>query len=86
MKIINLNYFPYCMDLYDNGKFIAIGTKEGMIAFIDIEEKNYLNNEEYKPILYLTHYNKVNYVKFSHDSRKLFSSSRSEIIISNINI
>ena len=81
MKIINLNYFPYCMDLYDNGKFIAIGTKEGMIAFIDIEEKNYLNNEEYKPILYLTHYNKVNCVKFSHDSRKLFSSSRSEIII-----
>ena len=86
MKIINLNYFPYCMDLYDNGKFIAIGTKEGMIAFIDNEEKNYLNNEEYKPIFYLTHYNKVNCVKFSHDSRKLFSSSRSEIIISNINI
>ena len=86
MKIINLNYFPFCMDISDNGKCMAIGTKEGIIMFIDIEEKNYYNNENYKPNFYSAHYDKVNYVKFSHDSKKLFSSSRSEIIISNIYI
>ena len=86
MKIINLNYFPFFMDASDNGKYMAIGTKEGIIMFIDIEEKNYYNNENYIPNFYSVHYNKVNYVKFSHDSKKLFSSSRSEIIVSNINI
>ena len=86
IKIINLNYFPYCMSINDNGTFIAIGTKEGYIAFIDIEEKQYFNKDNYKPILFSLHYDKVLCLRFSHDSTKLISSSKNEIIISNINI
>ena len=86
IKIINLNYFPYCMSINDNGTFIAIGTKEGYIAFIDIEEKQYFNKDNYKPILFCPHYDKVLCLRFSHDSTKLISSSKNEIIISNINI
>ena len=74
------------MDISDNGKCMAIGTKEGIIMFIDIEENNYYNNENYIPNFYAAHYDKVNYVQFSHDSKKLFSSSKGEIIVSNINI
>ena len=85
IKIINLKYFPYCMSINDNGKFIAIGTKEGIIAFIDIGEHNYYNNENYEPSLSLIHYDKVLCLRFTHDSKKLISSSQNEIIISNIN-
>ena len=85
IKIINLKYFPYCMSINDNGKFIAIGTKEGIIAFIDIGEKNYYNNEKYEPSLSLIHYDKVLCLRFTHDSKKLISSGQNEIIISNIN-
>ena len=74
------------MSINDNGTFIAIGTKEGYIAFIDIEEKQYFNKDNYKPILFCPHYDKVPCLRFSHDSTKLISSSKNEIIISNINI
>ena len=86
IKIINFNYFPYCVSINDDGKFMAIGTKEGIIIFIDTEEKNYYNNDKYEPILYSIHYDKVQCLKFSHDSKKLISSSKNEIIITNIDL
>ena len=84
IKIINLKYYPYCMSINDNGKFMAIGTKAGFISFIDIEEKDFYNNDNYEPISYFTHYDKVQYLSFSNDSKKLISSSKNEILVSNI--
>ena len=72
------------MSINDNGKFMAIGTKAGFISFIDIEEKDFYNNDNYEPISYFTHYDKVQYLSFSNDSKKLISSSKNEILVSNI--
>ena len=84
INIINLNCFPYCMSINDNGHFMAIGTKEGIILFTEIEEKDYFTNEQYEFVKYYVHYDKVQCLRFSHDSKELISSSKNEIIISNI--
>ena len=85
INIINLNYFPYSMSINDNGQFMAIGTKEGKILFIEFE-KNELFNDNYELVTYNAHYDKVQCLKFSHDSKELISSSKNEILISNIKI
>ena len=85
MKIIGTNYFPYCMNINSNGKLIAIGTKEGVIIFIsDGEEKYY--NDFCSPTLYKGHYDSIHYIQFSNDSKKLFTSSKNELIVWNISI
>ena len=69
----------------DNGQFMAIGTKEGKILFIEFE-KNELFNDNYELVTYNSHYDKVQCLIFSHDSKELISSSKNEILISNIKI
>ena len=81
LKIINLSYFPYCINISNNGKYMAIGTKDGYIAIID-ENKFY--KSDYCPIFNNLHFDKVLCIRFSHDSKRIFSSSKNEIIISNI--
>ena len=41
IKMIPLNYFPYALALSDQEKYIAVGTKEGLILFITRGEENY---------------------------------------------
>ena len=85
MKIIGINYLPYCININDNGKFIAIGTKEGIIIFFpEGEEKIYNNYCE--PILYKGHYDIIQFVKFSNDSTKLYTTCKNEIIVWDINL
>ena len=73
-KIIDLNYCPYCIDINDSGRFIAIGTKEGVIIFISVGEEKYYNSMFYcEPVLYGGHYDIIHSLKFTHDSSKLFS-------------
>ena len=86
INIINLNYFPYCMSINDNGQFMAVGTKEGIVLLLDMEEKQYFNNDKYKFEEYYMHYDKVLCLRFSRDSKKLISSSKNEILILNIEI
>ena len=85
INIIELGYFPYSINLNDNGRLIAIGTKEGIIIFFYEDEETYFSNNN-KPLLYRGHYDLVSSVKFSHDSTKLFTSSKNEILIWNIKI
>ena len=85
INIIGINYFPYCMDINSNGKFISIGTKEGIIIFIYEGEEKYYNNN-CKPVLYKGHYDTIHSVKFSHDTSKLFTSGKNEMLIWNITI
>ena len=86
INIINLNYFPYCMSINDNGQFMAVGTKEGIVLLLEMEEKQYFNNDKYKFEEYYMHYDKVLCLRFSRDSKKLISSSKNEILILNIEI
>ena len=85
INILGINYFPFCMNINSNGKFISIGTKEGIIIFISEGEENYYNNN-CKPVLYKGHYDTIHSVKFSHDSTKLFTSGRNEMLVWDINI
>ena len=84
-KIIAINYFPYCIDINDNGNFIALGTKEGIIIFISDGELKYYNNY-CEPVLYRGHYDSIYSIKFSQDSSILFTSSKNEILSWSINL
>ena len=85
LQIIGLNYSPYCMSINDNGQYIAIGTKEGVIIFISEGEEKYYNNN-CEQVYYRGHYDIIYSLKFSHDSSKLFSTSKNEILLWDINL
>ena len=85
MKIIGLNYFPYCMDINDSATLITIGTKEGIIIFIPVGEEKYYK-DYYEPVLYRGHYDIINSIKFTHNSTKLFTCSKNEMLVWNIEI
>ena len=65
---------------------MAIGTKEGTILFVKLDEKDNFNNGNNELVTYYAHYDKVQCLRFSHDSKELISSSKNEILISNIYI
>ena len=85
LQIIGLNYSPYCMSINDNGQYIAIGTKESVIIFISEGEEKYYNNN-CEQVYYRGHYDIIYSLKFSHDSSKLFSTSKNEILLWDINL
>ena len=85
MKIIGINYLPYCININENGKFIAIGTKEGIIIFLSGGEEQ-MYNIYCEPILYKGHYDLIHSVKFSNDSTKLYTSCKNEIIVWDISL
>ena len=84
INIIGLNFFPYSLDINDNGSYIAIGTKEGIIIFVSEGEEKYFNNS-CDQVFYRGHYDIVYSLKFSHDSNKLFTSTKNEIFVWDIN-
>ena len=83
IKLIPLNYFPCSLALSDQEKYIAVGTKEGLLLFITRGEENY--NSCFNLDIFKGHYDTVDSIKFSHDSKKLFSTSQNEIFIWDIN-
>jgi WD40 repeat protein len=83
IKLIPLNYFPYTLALSDTEKYIAVGTKEGLILFITRGEETY--NSCFNLDIFKGHYNFVECIKFSHNTKKLFSTSKNEIFIWDIN-
>ena len=83
IKMIPLNYFPYTLALSDQEKYIAVGTKEGLILFITRGEENY--NSCFNLDIFKGHFDGVDAIKFSHDTKKLFSTSQNEIFVWEIN-
>ena len=79
IKLIPLNYFPYSMALSDHEKYIAVGTKEGLLLFITRGEENY--NSCFNLDLFKGHYDSIDCVTFSHDTKKVFSTSKNEILV-----
>ena len=79
IKMIPLNYFPYALALSDQEKYIAVGTKEGLILFITRGEENY--NSCFNLDIFKGHYAGVDAIKFSHDTKKVFSTSKNELFV-----
>ena len=80
IQIISLNYSPVSLNISENGNLIAIGTKEGVIIFINVGEKKYYNNYNLNEI-YEGHCESVKDVYFSHNSKHLFTSSKNELFV-----
>ena len=83
IKLIPLNYFPSSLALSDQERYIAIGTKEGLLLFITRGEENY--NSCFNLDIFKGHYDTVVSIKFSHDTKKVFSTSKNELFIWDIN-
>ena len=83
IKLIPLNYFPSTLSLSDQERFIAVGTKEGLLLFIRRGEENY--NSCFNLDIYKGHYDSIDSIKFSHDTKKLFSTSKNELFVWEIN-
>ena len=83
IKLIPLNYFPSSLALSDQEKYIAVGTKEGLLLFITRGEENY--NSCFNLDIFKGHYDTVDSIKFSHDTKKVFSTSKNELFVWDIN-
>ena len=83
IKLIPLNYFPSSLALSDQERYIAVGTKEGLLLFITRGEENY--NSCFNLDIFKGHYDSVNSIKFSHDTKKVFSTSKNELFVWDIN-
>ena len=83
IKLIPLNYFPSSLALSDQEKYIAVGTKEGLLLFLTRGEENY--NSCFNLDIFRGHYNTVDSIKFSHDTKNVFSTSQNELLIWEIN-
>ena len=83
IKMIPLNYFPYALALSDQEKYIAVGTKDGLILFITRGEENY--NSCFNLDIFKGHYDGIDAIKFSHDTKKVFSTSKNELFVWEIN-
>ena len=79
IKLIPLNYFPSSLALSDQEQFIAVGTKEGLLLFITRGEENY--NSCFNLDIFKGHYDSVDTIKFSHDTKKVFSTSKNELFV-----
>ena len=80
VQIIALKYSPVSLNINESGNLIAIGTKEGVIIFINVGEKKYYNNYNLNEI-YEAHCETVKSVYFTHDSKKLITSSKNELYV-----
>ncbi len=79
IKLIPLNYYPSSLALSDQEKYIAVGTKEGLFLFITRGEENY--NSCFNLDIFKGHYDTIDSIKFSHDTKKVFSTSKNEIFV-----
>ena len=79
IKLIPLNYFPSSLALSDQERYIAVGTKEGLLLFITRGEENY--NSCFNLDIFKGHYDTVDSIKFSHDTKKVFSTSKNELFV-----
>jgi len=79
IKCIPLNYFPYSINISDDEHFIGIGTKEGLILLVSKSNDSY--NSDFNLDIFKGHYDMVDYLKFSHNGRQLFTSSYNELFI-----
>ena len=79
INLVPLNYFPFSLTLSDNEKYMSIGTKEGLVLFITKGGENY--NCSFNLDIFKGHYDTVDTVKFSHDTKKLFSTSQNELFV-----
>ncbi len=79
IKLIPLNYFPSSLALSDQEQFIAVGTKEGLLLFITRGEENY--NSCFNLDIFKGHYDTIDSIKFSHDTKKVFSTSKNELFV-----
>jgi len=76
---IPLNYFPSSIAINEDEKYIAIGTKEGLILFVTKIENTL--NSGFNLDIFQGHYDYVKSLCFNKASNHLFSSSYSEIIV-----
>lgn len=83
IKSIPLNYFPYSLDLSEDEKYIAIGTKEGLVLFITRTDNTYVSG--FNLDIFTGHYNHIDTIKFNKDASKVLSSSHSELLVWIIN-
>ena len=83
IKLIPLNYFPSSLALSDQERYIAVGTKEGLLLFITRGEENY--NSCFNLDIFKGHYDTIDSIKFSHDTKKVFSTSKNELFVWDIN-
>ena len=83
IKLIPLNYFPSALALSDQEKYISVGTKEGLLLFITRGEENY--NSCFNLDIFKGHYDCIDSIKFSHDTKKVFSTSKNELFVWDIN-
>ena len=83
IKLIPLNYFPSSLALSDQEKYIAVGTKEGLLLFITRGEENY--NSCFNLDIFKGHYDTIDSIKFSHDTKRVFSTSKNELFVWDIN-
>ena len=83
IKMIPLNYFPYSLGISDQERYICVGTKEGLILFITRGEENY--NSCFNLDIFKGHYDGVDAIKFSHNIKMVFSTSKNEIFVWEIN-
>ena len=79
IKLIPLNYYPSSLALSDQEKYIAVGTKEGLLLFITRGEENY--NSCFNLDIFKGHYDTIDSIKFSHDTKKVFSTSKNELFV-----
>lgn len=78
IRRIPLNYFPLCMNISQNDKYMTIGTKEGVVLSITRIEDSI--NSGYNLDTYIGHYSEVRSIAFTN-KKNLVSSSHSEIIV-----
>lgn len=74
-----MNYFPTCLSINEGEKYIAIGTKEGLILFVTKIENTL--NSGFNLDIFQGHFDYVKALNFNKKSNLLFSSSYSEIIV-----
>lgn len=83
IKSIPLNYFPYALDVSEDEKYIAIGTKEGLVLFITRKDNTYASG--FNLDIFNGHYDHIETIKFNKDSSKVLTSSYSELLVWTIN-
>lgn len=79
IKAIPLNYFPSALNMNYDERYIAVGTKEGLILLIKRNDDSY--NSGFNLDIFNKHFDCVNSVCFSQDGSKLLSSSYGEIFV-----
>ena len=79
VKHIPLTYKPYSLCISNDDKYIAIGTKEGIVLFITRMEDTF--DSGFNLDIFYKHYDCIDTVMISKDCKKLYSTCMNEVII-----